>query len=69
VQGHEKLSETMQNLNQYHPFGAIIIRARQPEAVSEGVRKIKGFKSSVQTIKSCKAWLPVSLFSVDSMCG
>jgi len=34
----------MQNSNQYHPFGAIIIRARQPDAVSEGVRKMKGFK-------------------------
>jgi len=34
----------MQNLNQCHPFGAIIIRASQPDAVSESVRKMKGFK-------------------------
>jgi len=34
----------MQNLNQYHPFGTIIIRVSQPDAVSEGVRKMKGFK-------------------------
>jgi hypothetical protein len=34
----------MQILNQYHPFGTIIIRASQPDAVSGGVRKMKGFK-------------------------